>query len=196
MVYTHCMQQWIQGLSPPQYQEVGPFSFRAKEVRYNIKFDSNWNEVEYTFHQWAEFMPASSCAQCTMAANITSINRGYLQFLSSPSPVDPETAVIYQTMPMTLSIVMGITTSIIAQVEPNSTTVAFDAVRQWTDCSFLLVGCCTCTYCFVVIRSKLDSNLPTLLLLYAALPNVVKSPTALPERRASASRRPSTVVQS
>lgn len=149
-VYTHIMQ-WLQGLSPPQYKEVGPFSFRAKEVRYNVNFDANWNEVEYTFHQWADFMPASSCAECTMDANLTSINRGYLQFLSSStSPVDPETAVIYATMPMTLSIITGITTNMIAQFEPNASTIAYDSIRQWTDCSFLLVSLFYFIYCFFI----------------------------------------------
>jgi len=145
------MTQWLQGLSPPQYKEVGPFSFRAKEVRYNVNFDANWNEVEYTCHQWAEYMPASSCAECTMDANITSINRGYLQFLSSStSPVDPETAVIYATMPMTLSIITGITTNMIVQFEPNASTIAYDSIRQWTDCSFLLVSIFYFIYCLFI----------------------------------------------
>lgn len=132
--------QWVSGTAPPSYEQVGPFAFKAKEVRYNVAYDSNWTQVEYTYHQYAEFQPENSCPTCTLAANITTVNRGYLQFLSAPlsGPLDRETTLIYQLMPITLSVIRDSMTAYIAGFEPGSPSIAQDVVKQWTDCSFLL----------------------------------------------------------
>lgn len=127
----------------PQYQEVGPYTFRAKEVRYNLQYDTNWTEVSYTYHQYAEFLPEESCPTCTMDAPLTLVNRAYLQFLASAGPtaqVDAESAVIYQLMPITLSVVENAMETAIQMADPASTTIAQDALMQWTDCSFLEVS--------------------------------------------------------
>lgn len=133
--------QWTAGLAPPQYQEVGPFAFRAKEVRYNMQYDWNWTQVEYTFHQWAEFLPDKSCPACTMDANITSVNRGYLQFLSAPAQgtVNQESAVIYDMMPVTLSVINQSMTAAVDVAQPGSPSLQQDVIKQWTDCSYLEV---------------------------------------------------------
>lgn len=132
---------WLAGSSPPAYDQVGPYAFRAKEVRYNMKYDPNWTHVEYTYHQYVEFLPETSCPTCTLNNSITSINRAYLQFLSAApasSPIDPETGVIYQLMPITLSIVKDSIKSAVSALNPASTTIEQDTVKQWTDCSFLV----------------------------------------------------------
>jgi hypothetical protein len=37
--------QWIAGTEPPAYVEVGPYAFATSEVRYNMKYDKDWNQV-------------------------------------------------------------------------------------------------------------------------------------------------------
>ena len=77
-----------------------------------------------------------------MNASITGVNRGYLQFLAAPpsGPVDQESGVIYQLMPITLSVIRDSITAAIYSANPASTTLQQDVVAQWTDCSFLLVS--------------------------------------------------------
>jgi hypothetical protein len=48
---------WRAGAAPPAYEEVGPYAFAAREARYGVEFSDDWTEVEYTFHQWADFLP-------------------------------------------------------------------------------------------------------------------------------------------
>lgn len=95
----------------------------------------------FTYHQYAEFVPEASCQTCTLNASITGINRGYLQFLAAPSagPVDQESGVIYQLMPITLSVIRDSIVQAVSLANPASTTMQQDSVAQWTDCSFLLV---------------------------------------------------------
>lgn len=37
--------QWLAGTAPPQYAEVGPYTFASSEVRYNMRYDPQWNQV-------------------------------------------------------------------------------------------------------------------------------------------------------
>jgi hypothetical protein len=37
--------QWLAGAAPPQYAEVGPYTFKSSEVRYNLRYDAQWNQV-------------------------------------------------------------------------------------------------------------------------------------------------------
>lgn len=86
-------------------------------------------------------MPEYSCPTCTLNASITGVNRGYLQFLAAPpaGPVDQESGVIYQLMPITLSVIRDSIVQAVTLANPASTTIQEDSVAQWTDCSFLLV---------------------------------------------------------
>jgi hypothetical protein len=133
--------QWASGAAPPAYEQVGPFAFKAKEVRYNVQYSADWSEVSFTYHQWAEFQPDKSCAGCDLGAPLTGVNRGYLQFLAAPTPpgLDPESGVIYGLMPLTLGVIYTGMRAAVAAANPLSPTIDADVVRQWTDCSFLQV---------------------------------------------------------
>jgi hypothetical protein len=133
--------QWVAGSAPPAYEQVGPYVFKAKEVRYDVNYNANWTEVGFTYHQYAELVPEASCPTCTLNATITGINRGYLQFLAAPAagPVDQESGVIYQLMPITLSVIRDSIVQAVTLANPASATIQEDSVAQWTDCSFLLV---------------------------------------------------------
>jgi hypothetical protein len=138
------------GTAPPTYQELGPFSFRLKEVRYNMQYNPDWEEVDYTLHQWQELDPTRSCAACTLDAPITSVNRGYLQFLAAGQgqPMHPETSTIYALTPITLAVIFGGMLDFFRQavpmVDPTLTGPALEAaaqqwaLAQWADCSPLL----------------------------------------------------------
>lgn len=132
--------EWLAGTAPPEYEEVGPFSFNSREVRYNIEYNSDWTEVGYGYHQWQEFVAERSCPTCTLDRELTGINRGYLQFLSagSGSMIDPESTVIYGLMPMVLFYVKQTMTQIITAILPAGTpqaTIDATVLQQWIDCS-------------------------------------------------------------
>lgn len=105
-----------------------------------MAYSEDWSKISFTYHQSAKFIPERSCDNCSLTDAITSINRGYLQFLAAgqSEPVDPETATIYQMMPLVLFIVRSSITSAISLAEPNSPTIEYDSIGQWTDCSYLL----------------------------------------------------------
>ena len=44
--------QWLAGTEPPRYDEVGPYAMRVSEKHYNVQYSDDWNEVEFTYHQW------------------------------------------------------------------------------------------------------------------------------------------------
>lgn len=102
-----CAAQWVSGAAPPAYEELGPYAFKAKEVRYDLQYNTNWTEVSFTYHQYAEFLPDKSCPGCSLEDPLTGINRAYLQFLAAGTggAVDPESAVIYQLTPITLAVI-------------------------------------------------------------------------------------------
>lgn len=107
-----------------------------------MQYSANWTEVEYTYHQYAEFVPESSCPTCLLNATITGINRGYLQFLSASGQagIDNESGVIYQLTPITLAVIRDSMIAAISAPNPNSPTIVQDTIAQWTDCSTLLVS--------------------------------------------------------
>ena len=106
-----------------------------------MQFNANWTEVEFTYHQYAEFLPEASCPTCLLNATITGINRGYLQFLAAGGTptLDPESSVIYQLTPITLSVIRDSMIAAISAPNPNSPTILQDTIAQWTDCSTLVV---------------------------------------------------------
>ncbi|KAG7670845.1 hypothetical protein KSW81_004278 [Nannochloris sp. 'desiccata'] len=138
--YVLLFSAWVAGTAAPAYEQVGPYTFKIKEVRYNLEYSANWTEVEFSYHQYATLMPEYSCPTCTLNASITGVNRGYLQFLAAPpaGPVDQESGVIYQLMPITLSVIRDSIVQAVTLANPASTTIQEDSVAQWTDCSFLL----------------------------------------------------------
>lgn len=75
LAFTPALLQWLAGLEPPSYQEVGPYVFSAHEAHYQLEWTLNWEEVAWTYHQWQTFVPDLSCANCTMQDNIIGINR-------------------------------------------------------------------------------------------------------------------------
>ena len=112
--------------------------------------------MSFTYHQWAEFLPEKSCAGCSLDNQLTGVNRAYLQLLSSGSAsaaVDPETGVIYQLAPITLSVVRDAMRAAVYAANPLSPTVAADAVRQWADCS-LLQASSDSIFLFFLLRRK------------------------------------------
>jgi len=135
-------EAWLAGTEPPKYKELGPFAFDYKEIRYNISFSDNWTKVEYGYHTWQEFNADRSCEECSLDAEVTGVNRGYLQFLSSSN--DAETPVIYTLMPMVLSIVKSTMMEFIGGASAGGllpiTPEMYEAtaLQQWADCSVLL----------------------------------------------------------
>lgn len=102
-------------------------------------YNKDWSTVSFTYHQSASFDPEKSCEECSLEDNITSINRGYLQFLAggNSGTIDAETGTIFQMMPTVLYIIRTSIVSTIAALNPSSSTIDEDAIRQWADCSFL-----------------------------------------------------------
>lgn len=106
-----------------------------------MSYSSDWNEVEYTYHQWAEFDPKKSCKSCSLNDSLITVNRGYLQFLSASQggPLDAESLVAFQLLPssfrFTLDIIRGYMDSIfgVAQSEEVNT------LAQWARCETLEV---------------------------------------------------------
>ncbi|KAI3426439.1 hypothetical protein D9Q98_008807 [Chlorella vulgaris] len=141
------VDQWIAGTEPPAYVEVGPYAFATSEVRYDMKYDKDWNQVSYSYHTIETFDRGLSCPTCTLDDSLTVVNRGYQQFyaamrrmaaaLSGPGSdsVLPEEQVKVIIMPLTL---LDISARLYgAAAFLGSANPAADALSQWVNCGLM-----------------------------------------------------------
>lgn len=157
-------QSWVDGSEPPSFEEIGPYAFNSKEVRYNLSYSESWDTVEYTYHQWAEFDEEKSCPSCSLNDTFVSVNRAYLQFLSASAslPIDSESSVMFQLLPSSISLSFDIISSYIGAMYgvPSPEALYNQSVAQWSECQPVQVRFrrTSCLYC--------TSNYFGLLLLY------------------------------
>lgn len=64
--------QWIAGTEPPAYVEVGPYAFATSEVRYDMKYDKDWNQVRQMC-QGASSTPGSAAGALSWHAAEASV---------------------------------------------------------------------------------------------------------------------------
>lgn len=41
----HARPQWLAGSEAPRFAEVGPYTFKAWELRYNLSFNQRWSQA-------------------------------------------------------------------------------------------------------------------------------------------------------
>lgn len=127
--------EWLSGVEPPKYEEIGPYAFKTYEVRYNLTYSPAWDTVEYTYHQWAEFDSEKSCGNCSLNDTLISVNRAYLQFMSSSSgmPIDSENSAMFALLPSSLKVsldAIGLYVSALyGSLNENQT------ISQWSSCA-------------------------------------------------------------
>ena len=140
MKSNNCLQ-WLLGLEPPSYQEIGPYSFKSYETRYNLKYDVNWTHIEYTYHQWDVFDPERSCEGCTLNDTLVTINRAYLQFVSSGqgAPLHAEEMVVFQNLPSTLKVSFDVMYQYMLAIHGPSAANVNQTLEQWSACVTLEV---------------------------------------------------------
>ena len=132
---------WLAGSEPPAYEELGPYAFASKEVRYNLSYSESWDAVEYTYHQYAEFLPDKSCPSCGLNDTFTSVNMAYLQFISAgqnvpPGTPDSETMVMSTLLPSSLKLSMDTISAFMGPLTGSEDPEALynSTVSQWSAC--------------------------------------------------------------
>lgn len=132
---------WLAGSQPPAYEELGPYAFASKEVRYNLTYSESWDAVEYTYHQYAEFLPSKSCASCRLNDTFTSVNRAYLQFIAAgqggpPGTPDSETMVMSTLLPSSLKLSMDTISAFMGPLSGSADpeTLYNNTMLQWSSC--------------------------------------------------------------
>ena len=127
---------WLQGAEPPQYTEIGPYTFTSHEVRYNMSYSESWDAVEYTYHQWAEFDVEKSCPSCRLNDTLVSVNRAYLQYVAANEgeTVDSETQTMFQLLPSTLKVGFDTMSAYITALY-GSGNVVNQTLSQWATCA-------------------------------------------------------------
>ena len=132
---------WLAGGEPPAYQELGPYAFASKEVRYNLSYTEAWDAVEYTYHQYAEFLPDKSCVACRLNDTFTSVNRAYLQFIAAgegapPGTPDSETMVMSTLLPSSLRLSLDTISAFMGPLSgsTDSETIYNYTLSQWSAC--------------------------------------------------------------
>ena len=132
---------WLAGSEPPAYEELGPYAFASKEVRYNLSYSESWDTVEYTYHQYAEFLPDKSCPSCGLNDTFTSVNMAYLQFISAgqnvpPGTPDSETTVMSTLLPSSLKLSMDTISAFMGPLTGSEDPEALynSTVSQWSAC--------------------------------------------------------------
>lgn len=132
---------WLAGSGPPAYEEIGPYAFASKEVRYNLTYSESWDAVEYTYHQYAEFLPSKSCASCRLNDTLTSVNRAYLQFIAAgqgvpPGTPDSETMVMSTLLPSSLKLSMDTISAFMGPLTGSADpgTLYNSTLSQWSAC--------------------------------------------------------------
>ena len=134
-------ESWLAGGEAPVYEEIGPYAFNTREVRYNLSYTDSWSSVEYSYHQYAEFLPSKSCAGCSMNDSLTSVNRAYLQFIAAggvpPMGTDSETMVMSTLLPSSLKLSIDIISEFMTPLSGSTdpTTIYDYAVSQWSSCA-------------------------------------------------------------
>ena len=127
--------EWMSGLEAPKYEEIGPYAFKTHEVRYNLTYSSSWEDVEFTYHQWAEFDSDNSCDQCSLNDTLINVNRAYLQFISSSDgmPTDSESSAMFALLPSSLKQSVDIIGAYVGALYGSSD--ANQTLLQWSSCS-------------------------------------------------------------
>lgn len=126
--------EWLSGIEPPRYEEIGPYAFKTYEVRYNLTYSPLWDTVEYTYHQWAEYDSDRSCDRCSLNDTLISINRGYLQFLSSSvgMPMDSESSAMFVLLPSSLKMSLDAIGLYVGAL--NGAPDENKTLEQWSSC--------------------------------------------------------------
>jgi hypothetical protein len=127
---------WRAGTAPPALDPVGPFSFTAREARWNVSFSADGTAVSYssTFYH-AAFDRDASCAACDLdGARIVSINRGYLAALAGSG--GSELPWLLPGVPATLGGVLAGAAAGLKAAMPglDDATATALAARQWWAC--------------------------------------------------------------
>lgn len=107
-----------------------------------MQYDGNWTNIEYTYHQWDVFDSERSCEGCTLNDTLVTINRAYLQFVSSGqgAPLHAEEMVTFQNLPSTLKVSFDVMYQYMLAIHGPSAANVNQTLDQWSACATLEVS--------------------------------------------------------